>query len=462
MKILSLQASNVKRLVAVNITPDGALVEITGRNRQGKTSVLDAIWWLITGGSNIQSQPIRKGQTEAVIVGILGDDGSEKRLKVTRTFKLKRTELKKIEEGEDPDPTEWATTLTIENEEGFRKDKPQEWLDTLIGSLSFDPLAFLHGKPKDQVAMLRDLLKLDFTEIDAAIKEAFDERTDVNRDTASYQAQANAILIPPDAPEEAVNVDELIAQLDAAGQANADRERDVYDRRQEEQAIAMEERVLSQQQERLDELHREIERLQAKAKEDAADLELAREQHKDREAVFAGLPPIREPVDTAELRQKIADARTANEVVDLRKRKAELQQKATESKAKADALTDKINAKKAEKADMLAKSDMPVEGLDFSEDGVMLRGQPFEQASDAEQLETSIAIAGAMNPTLKVIRVRDGSLMDADAMSRLSAYAEERGLQVWVETVQSARGGAIVIEDGHVVGADEPVQPKLV
>ena len=170
MKILNLQASNLKRIVAIEVTPDGAVVEITGRNRQGKTSLLDAIWWLITGGNNVQSQPIRSGETEAVIVGVLGEDGSDKRLKVTRTFKLKRTELAKIAEGEEPDPTEWATTLKIENEDGFAAGKPQEMLDGLIGSLAFDPLAFLHAKAKDQVVMLRDLLKLDFTEIDTAIK----------------------------------------------------------------------------------------------------------------------------------------------------------------------------------------------------------------------------------------------------------------------------------------------------
>jgi len=48
MKIISLVAENVKKLVAVEIKPDGNLVEITGKNGQGKTSVLDSIWWMTT------------------------------------------------------------------------------------------------------------------------------------------------------------------------------------------------------------------------------------------------------------------------------------------------------------------------------------------------------------------------------------------------------------------------------
>ena len=39
MKIIRLSAENVKRLVAVEIEPTGNLVEITGKNGAGKTSV---------------------------------------------------------------------------------------------------------------------------------------------------------------------------------------------------------------------------------------------------------------------------------------------------------------------------------------------------------------------------------------------------------------------------------------
>ena len=39
MKIIELQAENVKRLRAVTISPEGHIVEISGRNGQGKSSV---------------------------------------------------------------------------------------------------------------------------------------------------------------------------------------------------------------------------------------------------------------------------------------------------------------------------------------------------------------------------------------------------------------------------------------
>ena len=63
MKIINLKAENVKRIEAVDITPTDHLVEITGKNGAGKTSVLDAIWWALAGAASHQPEPIRKGQS---------------------------------------------------------------------------------------------------------------------------------------------------------------------------------------------------------------------------------------------------------------------------------------------------------------------------------------------------------------------------------------------------------------
>ena len=51
LKVIRLTAENVKRLKAVEITPDQTMQIITGRNAQGKTSVLAALWLALGGGS---------------------------------------------------------------------------------------------------------------------------------------------------------------------------------------------------------------------------------------------------------------------------------------------------------------------------------------------------------------------------------------------------------------------------
>ena len=75
MKIIELRAENVKRLKAVGIHPDGTLQVIGGRNAQGKSSVLDAIWLALGGGKagKSTSVPIRDGEDKASVTLDLGD-----------------------------------------------------------------------------------------------------------------------------------------------------------------------------------------------------------------------------------------------------------------------------------------------------------------------------------------------------------------------------------------------------
>jgi len=59
MKIIALEAENVKHLRVVNIQPDGSLVIIGGDNAAGKTCVLDSIEYALNGASAIPAKPIR-------------------------------------------------------------------------------------------------------------------------------------------------------------------------------------------------------------------------------------------------------------------------------------------------------------------------------------------------------------------------------------------------------------------
>ena len=85
----------------------------------------------------------------------------------------------------------------------------------------------------------------------------------------------------------------------------------------------------------------------------------------------------------------------------------------------------------------------------FDDTGVTLDGLPFEQASQAQQLRASVAIGAALNPKLRAMLVRDGSLLDEDSLALLTAEASRSDLQVWLEVV-GREGDGIVIEDGEV------------
>jgi hypothetical protein len=134
MRILKLTAENIKKLKAVEITPDGNLVQITGPNGAGKTSVLDSIVYAFSGGRHIEAKPIRDGQDKAAIQIDCGD------------FVINRSITPK------------GAYLSIETKDGDKKKSPQKFLDDLVGRISFDPLEFMRKDAREQKKVLMDIV----------------------------------------------------------------------------------------------------------------------------------------------------------------------------------------------------------------------------------------------------------------------------------------------------------------
>lgn len=432
MKILRLEAENVKRLHAVDITPTGDIVEISGSNANGKTSVLDAIWWALAGTGTVQAEPIRRGAQTARIRLDLGD------LIVTRSFKR----------GKDG---EFTTKLQVENAEGASFNSPQKMLDALISSLTFDPIEFSRMKPREQFDAVRTFVPgIDFENIDNLNRGDFQKRTEANRRLEEAKAGAGLIVIREDLPEDEIPESEFLDKIAGAAQGNADIIRESEVRTRTSALIGQKFALVSSKRLEAQELRRKADALDT----DANELERLTGEHK---AEFLSLPPLAAPVDVTEIREQLTRAQATNAAIrrnaEFYRRKAALETVATDAAMLSDQLTAKINARNKAKQEAIAAAQMPVEGLGFGDGFVTLNGVPFNQASDAEQLSASIAIAMRTNSKLRVIRVRDGSLLDDSKMKILADMAAANGHQVWIETVRAVTETAIIIENGSVKGA---------
>jgi hypothetical protein len=56
----------------------------------------------------------------------------------------------------------------------------------------------------------------------------------------------------------------------------------------------------------------------------------------------------------------------------------------------------------------------------------------------------------AQNPGLKILLVRDGSLLDENSLNLLAQLARDFDGQVWIERVGEGDESAVIIEDGVV------------
>lgn len=439
LRIVTLTAENVKRLKAVSIKPTGNVVEITGRNAQGKTSVLDAIWWALASASHVQPEPIRKGEEKAVIKLDMGD------LVVTRTFKRK--------EGG------FTTSILVEDAEGFRPRSPQTLLDNLVGALSFDPLEFTRMKGDDQTRILRSFVTdFDFDANQEEIDRAFQERTAVNREAKSLRAQAEAVLVPDDAPEAPVDETEIVNKISSASTTNVEIERQKTNRLHLQQAIDAKRERTGTIQADIEYREKEIARLQREIDDLQDEYASLQKEAADEQAALDGLPSLDQPVDTAALQARLREAQALNEKHATRRRRAELEAQAKAKENHSRDLTVEIEELREKARAAVRNSPMPVKGIEIVEGGVFLNGEPFEQASDAERLRASMAIAMALNPRLRVIRVRDGSLLDEDGMRLVYEMADEHKCQVWIERVDQSGKTGVVIEDGEVAAIHEAAE----
>lgn len=413
MKILSLQAENIKRIKAVEITPQSAIVQITGKNMQGKSSVLDAIEMAL-GGGKMPKAPIRKGATTAKISLDLGT------IKVTRKF------------------TETATTLVVESDKGARFPSPQRMLDDLIGAISFDPLGFARMEPKAQFDTLRKVASVDVDIEALAGKNAHDyeERTAANKEAKAARIQADAIILPEGLADKPADLDALLSQMQDAARLNGE----IETRRANRESVAN----------KVAALRAEADQMEAKAKE-------TRDKAAELEEKLATAEALPEPLDVDALRKAIDEARATNTALQSRKRKDELVGTAERAEEKAKALTEAIEARDKAKADAIAAAKMPIPDITLGDGQVIYKGLPFDQASSAEQLRVSVSIAMAANPELRVLRIKEGGLLDEDGMKLLTEMAETGDYQVWIETVVANGPVTVEMVDG-MAKAPEPAK----
>lgn len=60
-------------------------------------------------------------------------------------------------------------------------------------------------------------------------------------------------------------------------------------------------------------------------------------------------------------------------------------------------------------------------------------------------------IATFTNPELKVIVIKDGSLLDDDSTAEIEKFAADNGYQIYMEVVNDGTFGTIIMKAGEVV-----------
>lgn len=395
MRIISLEAENVKHLQAIKIKPDGSMIVIGGDNEEGKTCVLDCIEYGLGGASSIPPMPINIGKDKARIVLDLED------IVVTRTF------------------TKSGTNLVVKNKDGATFPSPQAMLNKLVGELTFDPLEFSKMDAKGQTEVLKKLIGLDFDKVNFKYKKIFDERTVVNRQGRELKANLDSMTKHDDVPDEEVGIATL-------GVAYADAIEHNQKMKRDKDKLATDTSELKELQKRVIAMKKSV---------------------KDQEKALEGIVDI----DAETLSFKMTGAEKINAQVRENKEYAAVNQKLVMLRKQSGALGDQMTKITEHKANLMAKAKFPIKGLEIGDDGVTFKGVPLVQCSSAQSIKISVAIGLAMNPKLKVLLIREGSLLDSKNLAVIAKMAEKAGAQIWIERVSKGKECQVIIQDGMVL-----------
>jgi hypothetical protein len=421
-RLIELRAENFRKLKAVRIKVDGNVVQVGGRNEQGKSAVLDVVAAAIGGKDAFPPTPVRKGAKDAEIMLNFGG------LKLVR--KIWNEEDGRI-----------GQRLTFEYADGTKPKQPQAVLDDLRGSpIADDPLEFARLDRKKQFDLLKQLVPdFDFADIAKRRQVLYEERTAVGRDrdrarataeTARRELAANLTDDVDEIPEKVIDVGGLATQLRTAHDTN-----NAIDRRQE---------------------GRDGARQSIEDKRDEADRLLARARTLNEEAdalqkKLDEAEPLPAKVDTAALEKKLETAEKSNELI---RQAIIMREKASSAEALAkryDEITGAIVQLDSDKEAAVAAAKLPVPGLSFGDEEIMLDGLPFADASTARKIRVATSLLMALKPDLRVLLVREGSLLDKDSRAALEEAAKANDFVVLMECVGAIDGAGVVIEDGEVV-----------
>lgn len=509
MRILQFAAENFKRIRIVEIVPTKRVTQLTGKNGQGKTSVLDAIWALFAGKKGIPEKPVRRGADKSRLRAVIGDDDGKPLLIATRTIATDRT-----------------TTLSVEAAPGAERmvGTPQAVLDTLIGQMSFDPIAFIHEDAKAQVEILRTLVKvdIDIEEENRLIEKEYDERTELKKTVKTLQARADAIVFSPNLPKEMIDEKEILGRIQQAGEHNKNLEAIFQAKRAlaetlEKQiwAVADNEATVQRQRgsiptlehdapiaeeiairalgctgsydsfvktmaETLPGINLSIFRdaqvvLTGYAVDRQADADrLEQDLLKAREILEAALSihatlltneaiakqayegaPTGDLVDVQPMLEELQRAQITNREIARRTLQEGILTELRTAEREAADRSRSIEDRQERKRTALAGAKMPIEGLTFDEDGVFYRSVPILQLGEAEQIRLGVGLAMASNPKLRAVPIAHGESLDDDSLALIEKMAEENNFQIFMARVDSSGKVGIVLADGKVESVNE-------
>lgn len=409
VKINSLELENIKRVKAVQLAPTAnGLTIIGGDNRQGKTSVLDAIVWALGGNKYAPSNPKREGSLTDPSLHIELNNG------IVVERKGKNGSLKVIQ--------------ADGNKAG------QALLDSFIEEFALNLPKFMNANNKEKANILLQVIGVgdELAQYELQEKQLYNQRLELGRIYRQKKSYAEELPFYPEAPTEPISPLDLIKQQQAILAKNGENQ-------QKRDKLAYYEQQRESINKDIEHKKAELEELEIKLNEVQENLTIA---HKATQDLI--------DESTAEIEQNLADIELINAKVRTNANREQAEEDANNFKSQHDALSEQIESLRDKRTALLEGANLPLEGLSVIEGELTYNSCKWDAMSGADQLIVATAIVRKLNPKCGFVLMDKLEQMDLTTLETFGKWCEKEELQVIATRVSQGSECEIIIEDGYV------------
>ncbi len=377
-KIQEVVINNFKNIENLKVSLNGNHIYLVAKNGKGKTSFIDAAF-----GNVKTTKPTMEGKKKGLVQITIDDYVCE------FTFS----------EGNQ------TPKLNIFDKTGLPQKTPAALFQALFGVQDFKIDEFLKLADSKKIEFIKKMIGIDWTDVDNRFKELYDERTFLNRKLKEQDAKIKAVPMMKDVEKKDTNL--LIQQIEVGNKINSEVTR-IQNGLIERRALILE------LEEKIRTAQKEI---------NQAETWLSKNK----------------TIDTGSIQIKLTEAIEHNEKVALYSSYMEDRKIGLDIAAKVEEIETELESIKELKKSELEKAEMPVKGLTFIDDELFLDGLPFEssQINTARRIIAGLEIQYALKGDVSIARF-DGSLLDNDSIQKVFDWANEKGIQLFVEKVDSS------------------------
>jgi DNA repair exonuclease SbcCD ATPase subunit len=474
MKIIGLRCDGIRKLTAIEMEfKDKGIIPIKGKNKQGKSTIIDTIEWMLRGNKVANPQLIQNGKDRAEAEITLG----KYRIKRIMNGKGSKLEVKNLETGIS------------------EKGEVQNFLNAFINELTFNPRPFQDKTSLDKLKFClelfkdkletksKELLGYGFSGIDTKLLTFEGERLLVGREIKKFGD------LDEDAPEkvERVDISATLSKKTEIEKRNTEK-RIGYDAAKQKEIEKINEfnQTQSYLKEKLSEHKNEVTNYTDKVNSSKKKIENLKEQLLEEESnlealqshltcaidkLMGALKPEPEKPLTPQIPEPEYET-TSNEDALIQNalainQKAEVYEswlrKKNEKSAKENEYEDynqKIKSLRDKKLEILRDINTGVKGLEIREDGIYYNDVYSENWSDSENLRISAELCLSQMPQLRTVFIDGAEAMDSDSLKDLESWAIENDVQCIVTIVSDLpkeanefEEGVFYIEEGKLVEA---------